>query len=129
MGTLATVLAKKKIRTLQDRFQATVVGDIEDVGGVLKITRINVSYRLKVPKEKSSDARAALDGGKDGLDFLRRIVSGLSSILSEGALVAFEIAPGQADAAIELLAGAGALESEVVEDLSGRDRVVIARMA
>jgi organic hydroperoxide reductase OsmC/OhrA len=61
MGTLATVLAKKKIRTFQDRFEATVVGDIEDVGGVLKITRIGVSYRLKVPKEQASDARAALD--------------------------------------------------------------------
>ena len=61
MGTLATVLAKKKIRTFQDRFEATIVGDIEDVGGVLKITRIGVSYRLKVPKEQASDARAALD--------------------------------------------------------------------
>ncbi len=61
MGTLATVLAKKKIRTLQDRFEASVVGDIEDVGGVLKITRIGVSYRLKVPKEQVADAQAALD--------------------------------------------------------------------
>ncbi|MGB7920397.1 MAG: hypothetical protein WCF40_10085 [Desulfobacterales bacterium] len=61
MGTLATVLAQKKIRTFQDRFEASVVGDIEDVGGVLKITRIGVSYRLKVPKEQASDARAALD--------------------------------------------------------------------
>ncbi|MDZ7582304.1 MAG: hypothetical protein U5R30_17415 [Deltaproteobacteria bacterium] len=62
MGTLATVLAKNKIRTFQDRFDATVVGDIEDVGGVLKITRINVSYRLKLPKEHAADARAAMDG-------------------------------------------------------------------
>ena len=61
MGTLATVLAKKKIRTFQDRFEASVVGDIEDVGGVLKITRIGVSYRLKVTKEQAADARAALD--------------------------------------------------------------------
>ena len=52
MGTLATVLAKKKIRTFQDRFKATVSGDIEDVDGVLKITRIKVSYRLKLPEEK-----------------------------------------------------------------------------
>jgi organic hydroperoxide reductase OsmC/OhrA len=62
MGTLATVLAKKKIRTFRDRFDATAVGDIEDVGGVLKITRINVSYRLKLPKEHAADARAAMDG-------------------------------------------------------------------
>lgn len=61
MGTLATVLAKKKIRTFQDRFRATVSGDIEDVDGVLKITRIAVSYQLKLPAEKVSDAREALD--------------------------------------------------------------------
>ncbi|MFZ0134105.1 MAG: OsmC family protein [Desulfobacterales bacterium] len=61
MGTLATVLAKKKIRTFQDRFAASVVGDIEDVGGVLKITRIEVAYTLKLPKEQVADARAALD--------------------------------------------------------------------
>ena len=35
MGTLAAVLAKKKIRTFQDRYMATVTGDIEDVDGVL----------------------------------------------------------------------------------------------
>jgi hypothetical protein len=33
---------KKKIRTFQDRYMATVTGDIEDVNGVLKITRIHV---------------------------------------------------------------------------------------
>ena len=49
MGTLATVLAGKKIRTFQDRFKATVTGDIEAVEGVLKITRIHVRYLLKLP--------------------------------------------------------------------------------
>ncbi|MEJ2642275.1 MAG: OsmC family protein [Desulfosarcinaceae bacterium] len=61
MGTLATVLAKKKIRTFQDRYMATVTGDIEDVDGVLKITRIHVHYRLKLPAEKRPEAEAALD--------------------------------------------------------------------
>ena len=61
MGTLAAVLAKKKIRTFQDRFKATVSGDIEDVSGVLKITRIKVTYRLKLPEEKKQEARDALE--------------------------------------------------------------------
>ena len=52
MGTLATVLAGKKVRTFQDRFKATVRGDIEDVDGVLKITRINVHYLLKLSDEQ-----------------------------------------------------------------------------
>lgn len=61
MGTLAAVLAGKKIRTSKNVFEAAVTGDIEDVDGVLKITRINVHYHLKVPEEKRADALAALD--------------------------------------------------------------------
>ena len=61
MGTLATVLAGKKIRTFQNLFQAMVAGDIEDVAGVLKITRIKVRYTLKVPEAKRKEAIQALD--------------------------------------------------------------------
>lgn len=61
MGTLAAVLAGKKIRTFQDRYKATVSGDIEDVNGVLKITRINVDYWLKLPKDKRQEAEEALN--------------------------------------------------------------------
>jgi uncharacterized OsmC-like protein len=61
MGTLAAVLAKKKIRTFKDRFMATVTGDIEDVKGVLKIVRINVLYTLRLPAEQRPDALEAFD--------------------------------------------------------------------
>jgi organic hydroperoxide reductase OsmC/OhrA len=61
MGTLAAVLAGKKIRTIKDLFKAIVTGDIEDVDGVLKITRINVQYSLKVPEEKREEAMEALN--------------------------------------------------------------------
>ena len=61
MGTLAKVLAGKKIRTFRNLFKAVVTGDIEDVEGVLKITRIQVGYHLKVPEAQREDARAALD--------------------------------------------------------------------
>jgi organic hydroperoxide reductase OsmC/OhrA len=61
MGTLAAVLAKKKIRTFQDRYTATVTGDIEDVNGVLKIVRINVHYNLKLPADQRADAEDAFN--------------------------------------------------------------------
>jgi uncharacterized OsmC-like protein len=60
MGTLATLLAGKKIPTLGDRFRADVEGDIEDVDGVLRITKIRVKYTLKVPAGKTGEAREAL---------------------------------------------------------------------
>lgn len=59
MGTLATVLAGKKIPTPEDRYWADVEGDIENVNGVLKITTIRVKCHLKVPAGKSAEAREA----------------------------------------------------------------------
>jgi len=59
MGTLAAVLAGKKIPTPEDRYWAAVEGDIESVKGVLKITRIRVKYHLKVSAEKRADVREA----------------------------------------------------------------------
>ena len=61
MGTLAMVLAGKKIRTFENLYQATVRGDIEDVDGILKVTSIKVSYSLKAPEDKWEDARDALE--------------------------------------------------------------------
>jgi len=61
MGTLAGVLAGKKIRTFQDRYKATVSGDIEAVDGVLKIVRIHVHYHLKASQDKHQEAREALE--------------------------------------------------------------------
>lgn len=59
MGTLATVLAKKKIRTTNDLFRANVTGDIEDVEGILKITRIHVHYELTALEENREEINAA----------------------------------------------------------------------
>jgi len=60
MGTLAGVLAGKKIPTPEDRYWADVEGDIENVSNILKITRIRVTYHLKVPRGKSEEAREGL---------------------------------------------------------------------
>jgi len=61
MGTLATVMAKKKIRTFRERFLAKITGDIEEVNGVLKITRIDVRYQLKLPDDQREAARECFD--------------------------------------------------------------------
>ena len=42
MGTLAAALAGKKIRTSEELYSADVEGDIENVNGILKITKIRV---------------------------------------------------------------------------------------
>lgn len=57
MGTLATVMAGKKIPTPEALYWAEVEGDIENVNGVLKITTIRVKYHLKAPEDKIPDAK------------------------------------------------------------------------
>ncbi len=59
MGTLATLMAGKKIPTPEHLYWADVEGDIEDAGGVLKITTIRVTMHLKCPEEKAADAKEA----------------------------------------------------------------------
>lgn len=61
MGTLAAELAGKGIRTHKEVYRAEALGDIENVGGILKITKILVNYSLKAPEEKHQQAREALD--------------------------------------------------------------------
>jgi organic hydroperoxide reductase OsmC/OhrA len=57
MGTLATVMAGKKIPTPEHLYWTDVEGDIENVNGVLKITTIRVKYHLTVSEDKVSEAR------------------------------------------------------------------------
>ena len=57
MGTLATVMAGKKIATPEHLYWADVEGDIENVGGVLKITTIRVKFHLKTTEDKMADAQ------------------------------------------------------------------------
>jgi len=59
MGTLATLMAGKKIPTPEHLYWADVEGVIENVGGVLKITTIRVRMHLKCPGEKEADAKEA----------------------------------------------------------------------
>jgi len=48
------------IPSFPDKLTADVEGDIEDVDGILVITRIRVRYKMKVPKDKREAAERAL---------------------------------------------------------------------
>lgn len=61
MGTFAAMLAKNRIPTPEDRFQADVSGDIEAVDGILKIVRIKVIYTLKIASDKQEAAAATFE--------------------------------------------------------------------
>lgn len=66
----------------------------------------------------------ALDGGKDGLDFYRRIIDGAAAHLKDGGELLMELGMGEAE---DVKAYAdGKLEfSEFIKDYDGIDRIVV----
>jgi release factor glutamine methyltransferase len=72
---------------------------------------------------RSYEDPGALLSGADGLDCVRRIVSGAARHLRPGGLLAFEIGQGQAQAVHALLAQAGFENIQFRKDLAGIDRI------
>ncbi len=76
---------------------------------------------------REHEPHRALAGGADGLDVIREIVAGASDHLRPGGALFLEIGEEQGPAVLELLGASGAWgRAEVLRDLSGRDRFVIA---
>ncbi len=70
----------------------------------------------------------ALVPGETGLEAIAAILSEAGSWLAPGGVVVIECAPGQRDAVLALAAGAGFSAAQVIPDLSGRPRVMVARV-
>lgn len=89
---------------------------------------IETGHLVRLPREvREHEPVLALDGGVDGLDFYRRVVPLLLPRLAPGGFVMFEIGDTQAAAVMELVRDAGFAKVFIIQDLSGRDRVVTAR--
>ena len=76
-----------------------------------------------MPDVRDHEPRLALDGGEDGLDFVRRIVEGAPAHLAPGGLLAMEIGAGEAPATVALFEGAFA-DVRVHRDIARIERVV-----
>jgi release factor glutamine methyltransferase len=66
----------------------------------------------------------ALAGGRDGLDYYRRITEAAPHFLTTGGVLAVEIGSTQGQAVSELFTRAGFTDLELTKDYGGRDRVV-----
>ncbi|MBR2518558.1 MAG: peptide chain release factor N(5)-glutamine methyltransferase [Selenomonadaceae bacterium] len=74
--------------------------------------------------EVQTEPKLALDGGNDGLDFYRRIISDAPKFLRDGGLLAVEIGINQASAVKNLFERANFVDIEILNDLSGIERVI-----
>ena len=71
------------------------------------------------------EPREALDGGRDGLAFIRRLIKEAPAYVKEGGFVAIEVGEGQAEAVKFLMKQAGLQRIEIHRDLSHIERVVV----
>jgi len=80
------------------------------------------------PEVRDHEPAAALDGGPDGLDVIRRLVPQAARRLRAGGWLLFEFGFGQADAVRAVVAAEPGFEAaELCADLAGIPRVAIAR--
>jgi release factor glutamine methyltransferase len=82
----------------------------------------------KLPKEvRDFEPVTALQAGEDGLKVIRRLVIMAKRILSPSGFMALEIGAGQRGAVEEFFGQQGYEVVEVVKDLQGHERVIVAR--
>ena len=78
--------------------------------------------------EVRREPRMALDGGKDGLDLLRKIVAGAPAALDPGGWMILEIGESQGAALMGLFMGANLTDGAIRKDLGGLERIALARL-
>ena len=79
-------------------------------------------------REVQKEPKIALDGGKDGLDIIRRIITGAPERLVPGAFLLLEADPSQMPETARLLEQSGFTAVQTTKDLAGRERVIRGRL-
>ncbi|MBR1853633.1 MAG: peptide chain release factor N(5)-glutamine methyltransferase [Lachnospiraceae bacterium] len=102
----------------------------EKVSGKFEIIVSNPPYIERqmiselMPEVREHEPFSALDGGTDGLDFYRRIISQSPSYLCGGGMLFFEIGYNQGEMVKQLMIQTGFKEVLIKQDYAGLDRVI-----
>ena len=81
-----------------------------------------------LPKDVQKEPIIALDGGKDGLDFYKRIIGEAKGYLNNGGYLCLEIGYDQKEEVEKILKAFDYNNIYCKKDLSGNDRVIIANI-
>ncbi|MBW2202925.1 MAG: peptide chain release factor N(5)-glutamine methyltransferase [Deltaproteobacteria bacterium] len=85
-------------------------------------------YNDLSPDIRDNEPRLALDGGEDGMYYLKKIIKGAHDFMNPGGWIILEMAPDQTQEALTILDKTGNYEKMArVKDYSRSYRVVIAR--
>lgn len=132
-GALSVALQNADTYGLAERIQFHH-GDLLDgfLGRSLKfdIVMANLPY---IPSEvidtldsnvRDHEPRLALDGGADGLDLVRRLLSQVREVCHPHALILLEIGAEQGQATLEIAKSIQPAHAEVIKDYAQHDRIV-----
>lgn len=82
----------------------------------------------RLQSEVRHEPRGALDGGRDGLGFYRRIIKGASDYLIDEGILIMEIGFNQRDGVEDILRSSNSFKAiEAIKDFNNIDRVIVAR--
>ncbi|MGI6701747.1 MAG: peptide chain release factor N(5)-glutamine methyltransferase [Christensenellales bacterium] len=84
---------------------------------------IETEHLNTLQDEVKCEPRIALDGGKDGLKLIKRIIDGVKEHLNKPGTVFMEVGFNQADIVVKLFEEKGFI-AEKIKDLEGKDRIV-----
>ena len=102
----------------------------ENISGEFDVIVSNPPYvvhdeiKSLMPEVSLYEPCLALDGGKDGLIFYRRIVENADRYLTDSGVLLFEIGSEQAEEVCAILKENRFKNTEVIKDLAGLDRVI-----
>ncbi|MBL4666901.1 MAG: peptide chain release factor N(5)-glutamine methyltransferase [Sneathiella sp.] len=132
LSSKALRMAKRnaKALALEDRAQFIQSSWFENVTGSFDVIISNPPYietddidKLQT-EVKEFEPHLALDGGVDGLDCYRLIISRVTEFLNAGGFLIFEVGIGQDEAVADMLRRAGFGEINVHNDLASVGRCV-----
>ena len=105
----------------------------EAVKGSFDLIISNPPYIGLIEKDEIStevikyDPEIALFSGRDGLDAYKKIIPNLAKFLNPDGFVVLEIGASQSNQVKNMMNVVGFIETQVVKDLSGRDRLVASK--
>lgn len=113
--------------------RSDLLADVPTPEGGWAVITANLPYirepvwRTLAPEVLRYEPRLALDGGEDGLDYIRRLVAAAPARLAPGGALYLEIGYDQGESVPELLAAHGFVEVAVRKDYAGHPRIVRGR--
>ena len=121
--------AAQRVRLVEGDWFAALPDTLRGHIGLVVSNPPYVAAGDELPTEvRDWEPRDALVAGATGLEDIERIVSEAPAWLSRPGVVVVEIAPHQSDAASQLARDAGFTDVDVLPDLTGRLRALVARL-